>query len=457
MSRNALLRIGDILVHPRGRSHERYRRVAFTAGASFGARFAALAAGLVTVPLTVGYLGPERYGVWATLTSLTAMLVFTDLGIGNGLMNLIAEANGRDDTHRARVYLTNALVLLAAVAALLALVFVLIRPHIPWARLFNASSPAALWDIDTAMVVLMGCFLVGLPLGTVARVQMGYQEGFLASVWEALASVLGLAGVLLVIRFQGGLAWLVLVLMGLPLAASAANGWTLFWRRRAYLRPQARDMDRAVVARILRLGMLFFVLQLAVALAFTSDNLVAAQALGPTAVARYATAMKLFLVAPILANLVLLPLWPAYAEALARGDVAWMKATLRRSLLLALAVTVVPSAVLVILGQELVRWWVGPGLDPEPLLLAGLGIWAVLSTAGNAVAMLLNGASVVRFQIVTALLVAGFSLGGKIWLVRHWGLPGVIWATIFAYLLFSAIPCLVYVPRFFRMHAGRSA
>lgn len=457
VSKNRLLRIGAVLVQARGRSDDRYRRVAFTAGASAFARLVALATGLVSVPLAVSYLGAERYGLWATMSSLTGMLVFSDLGIGNGLMNLISEANGRDDTRRARIYVTNALILLLVVAAFLALVFVLVRPHISWAGVFNAPSPAVLWDIDAAITVLMGCFIVSLPLGVVTRIQMGYQEGFLTGIWQAFGSILGLLGVLLVIQFRGGLAWLVLALLGAPLVASAANGWVLFSRRRPFLRPKLQDADPAVAISILRLGMLFFILQLAVALAYTSDNLVAAQALGPTAVARYATAMKLFILAPTVANMVLLPLWPAYAEALARGDVAWIRKTLRRSVLLAVALTVVPSGILVVLGQEIVQLWVGPGLEPEPLLLAGMGTWAVISTVGNAVAMLLNGATVVRFQVVTALLVATFSLGGKIWLVHLWGLPGIIWATVFAYVLFAVVPYLMYMPHFFRIHASQMA
>ena len=56
-----------------------------------------MAANLVTIPLTLRYLGPEQYGIWATISSCFLLLTSADLGIGNGLINQIADADGRND------------------------------------------------------------------------------------------------------------------------------------------------------------------------------------------------------------------------------------------------------------------------------------------------------------------------------------------------------------------------
>ena len=47
---------------------------------------------IVSVTATVSYLGPERFGVWMTISSFAVMLTFLDLGVGNALMNRVAEA-----------------------------------------------------------------------------------------------------------------------------------------------------------------------------------------------------------------------------------------------------------------------------------------------------------------------------------------------------------------------------
>jgi len=77
---------------PAGRSRERYRKVLLSAvtGPMTGA--SGLLAFLITVPLTVHYLGPERYGAWMSLSSLMAFLRFSDLGLGNGLVGAVSQA-----------------------------------------------------------------------------------------------------------------------------------------------------------------------------------------------------------------------------------------------------------------------------------------------------------------------------------------------------------------------------
>src|SRR3982751_421810 len=79
-----------------GRSQERYRRAALAVLASVAARGVSILTLLLTVPLTVGYLGEERYGLWMAVTSFLGFLVFADLGIGNGLINTISDAHAKN-------------------------------------------------------------------------------------------------------------------------------------------------------------------------------------------------------------------------------------------------------------------------------------------------------------------------------------------------------------------------
>ena len=89
-----------------GRSKERYRRAALTVVASGAARGVGILTTLISIPLTVRYLGTERYGLWVTITSVIALLTFADLGLGNGVLNAISEAHGGDDVESARKYLS---------------------------------------------------------------------------------------------------------------------------------------------------------------------------------------------------------------------------------------------------------------------------------------------------------------------------------------------------------------
>jgi len=288
---------------------------------------------------------------------------------------------------------------------------------------------------------------VNMPLGTVSRIQSGYQEGFSSNLWTAGGNILGLLGVLLVIHFQGTLCWLVLAMAGAPILAVAINGWRLFGWDRPWLRPRWRFASHLAARKVLGMGLLFFILQFAVAAAFSSDNIIAAQILGSAAVTQYSVHARLFSIAPMLLMMAMGPLWPAYSEAIARGDIAWARRTLIRSLVASLVLSGLLSLILVIAGPWLLKIWVGDKVTPVFSLLLGLGVWTVLWSAGNALAMFLNGANVMRFQVITALTMASLAVLLKIVFTQRIGLFGIVLGTIVAYTVAVMIPSLIIVPK----------
>lgn len=421
-----------------------------TAVAAAGAKGITVLTTLVSVPLTLGYLGEERYGLWMTISSVFAILAFADLGLGNGLVNAISEADGKDDRQLARQCVSSALLMLSGVAALLCVAFAIAYPYISWERFLNVSSARAIAEAGPAMTAFVACFLISMPVGVVARVQMGYQEGFANSLWSAAGNFMGLAAVLVAIYLRASLAWLVLAMAGTPVIANLANAVVLFGYRRPWLLPRVKAASLAIAAKLLRLGLLFFILQIAVAMAYASDNLVISQVLGSAAVTQYSVPARLFSIPLVVIGMVLGPLWPAYGEAFARGDVLWAKKMLVRSLAASAVLATLAAVPLVVFGSWLLHVWAGKEIHASWLLLAGLGIWSVLNSVGNALAMALNGANVIRFQVITASLMAILALGLKIGLARALGVPGVIWATVIAYSVVVVLPCAVAVPGIFR-------
>src|ERR1700728_1103599 len=84
--------LGD---HERGL--ERNRRALITGSFATLARIVQVGSSLITVPLTLKYLGNERFGLWMTISSVLAMASFADFGVGNGVLNTVAKAFGKDD------------------------------------------------------------------------------------------------------------------------------------------------------------------------------------------------------------------------------------------------------------------------------------------------------------------------------------------------------------------------
>jgi O-antigen/teichoic acid export membrane protein len=262
--------------------------------------------------------------------------------------------------------------------------------------------------------------------------------------------VVGLIGVLLVIRFEGGLGLLVMALVGAPLIAALMNSICFFCVMQRDLLPNARSVTRQAVGCIARKGSLFLVLQIVVAVTYGSDNIIIAQMLGAAAVTEYTVPEKMFSTITMVLSMVLAPLWPAYGEAIARGDHGWVRKTLKNSLITAVGFSAALSLPLVSAGPWLIELWVGHAVAPPFLLLLGLGLWKVIEAGGNALAVFLNGAHVVHLQVIVATLTAASAIVLKLLLVIDLGVAAVVWATILSYFTFVMIPYALVIRRVVR-------
>jgi O-antigen/teichoic acid export membrane protein len=442
--------IAEPISHAPGLGQKRNRRAVVNGIAAVSGRLAQIAVSLCTIPLTIHYLGKERFGLWMAISSVLAMAVFADFGIGNGILNSVSDAYGKDDRETIRHVVSSGLAVLAAIGAVLLAAFLCLYPFVSWADLFRVTSPLARAEAGPAMTIFGLCFCLNIPFGAIQRVQMGLQESYLPSLWQVCGAAVSLGGVLIGIRMHAGLPLLLAAIAGAPVLAAACNTAQFFGFKRRDLLPRWRMVSYTHVRRIAILGGLFFVLQAVVAIAFSADGFIVARSLGAVTVPDYAIPQRMFSLISIIVAMMVSPLWPAYGEAISRGDIRWVHRTLTRSLLLVFGGTCLASGLLLFLSRRLIFWWVGPHITPPTLLLLGLAVWTVVDCCGNTLAMFMNGASIMRFQIVMASLFGVACVTTKIVLVRRYGIAAVPWSTISTYVLFNALPSAIYLLRIFR-------
>jgi len=424
---------------PENRSKERYRRIALTSFAAIGARGVGVLTALISVPLTLHYLGNERYGMWMTISSVIAMLGFADLGVGLGLVNAISEADGKKDAKAARMYVSSAFFMLLGIASCLLLVFIAIYRVVPWAKVYNLTSPIAIQEAGPATAVLILTFIVNMPLGVVQRAQMGYQEGFRTNIWTGVGSILGLIGVLIAIYLKAGLPWLVLAMSGGPVLAGLFNWYDFFSRLRRWLLPRWNAFNWTAGRKVAGTGVLFLILQVLAILGNASDNIVIAQVLGASAVAGYAIMQKLFSIT-LIAQYFLVPLWPAFGEALACGDLVWARRALNRSIVISLACGLGTALPFLFFGKWFIEFWVGKDMVPSTLLLVGFIMWSLVNCYIGSISTFLNSGALVGKQITYYGLATVCALVLKVVGAPILLTAAVVWSTVIGYGLFYIIP-----------------
>lgn len=143
------------------------------------------------VPLTINYLTPTTYGTWATISALSALLTFVDLGIGNGLRNRLAEAVGRHDLALAQQLVSTAYALFALLQVSGCLLLLGVSYYLPWNQLLQSGIEAEQLRVGVLVVA------IGMSLKLVVDLLSYVLLALQASGWVNLLNLLSNGLVLL--------------------------------------------------------------------------------------------------------------------------------------------------------------------------------------------------------------------------------------------------------------------
>jgi O-antigen/teichoic acid export membrane protein len=431
----------------------RLRRAGFSGVTAVLAQGLGIAANLVSVPLTVKYLGPERYGVWLTMGTAFAWLGITDLGFGgNALVNVLAEADGKDDLDAARGLVATAFWSLVVIATVVVLAFGCAFTFVSWTSVFNVSSSIAAHELRVCLALQAAIFLFMLPLGIVNATYRAYQEGYIANLWEMTASIGALIAVIVVTSIKGGLPKLALALSGTRLLVTIVSFVYLFCRRYPWLLPKPSLIRRDLFRRLISLGLKYVVNQLAVMVSFQSQPMIITRVLGPGQVGAFTIAQRLLSLPATIIYLLMFPLLSAYSEAKARRDWDWIWHTLERCMTGSLAFAAILVAIIGVAAQPLVRLWVGPALVPTTGLVIALGVNAMIAAVATPSGILLYGLEQVGGLSIIQSVQAAVTLFLCIRFAQSWGLTGVAIAMSVSFVTTNWVGQAIQLRRILRAH-----
>lgn len=427
-------------VEDRGADRRRYHLAAYSSLANIVSKALSLLVLYASVSLTIGYLGPERFGIWMTLASFISLLGFLDFGISSGLVSEVALTSARAPIESLRRLITHALLLLTGVGAVLTGLLLLVVTLSPLAEVFNvnrAIDPLELRSGAQTLAILIG---LGLPVVGLQRIFLGLQRAFFYHLLAALGSVVSLVLLVFMSRAHAPIPALLLGTYGVQLAATLPLLAVLFVDRLVGTFDRAQFVEHT--KGLVRHGALFFVLSIGTAIVWDADYIILTKILGAEAVAVYAVGVRLFQLVEQPLQMANAPLWSAYTDALVRGSHSFLRQTLVRAVVLSFAAAAVGSVLLLALSDTLVRLWIQKAVVLPASLLVVMALWAPVRAAGNAFAMYLNGVRVVRAQVIVVIILCVVALPLKILGVYLLGITGIVVATLTAYLICVPVPYL---------------
>ncbi len=430
---------------------ERYRRAGLTASTSYIAKALTMLMGIASVPLTVHYLGPERYGVWLTISSLLVWVALTDFGLaGNALVNVLSEAVGNDDRESARHYAASAFWALVTIALVIGVVFTVAFHSIPWRAVFRVSDATSRQELETTCALVLTLFVINLPLSLLQSLYSAHQDGYLANIWGIASGLVSLLGLVVVTRFHGGLPQLVLAISGGPAFVLLANAYYAFRRRYPSLAPAPSAVRWTCIRRLLKLGGKYMIMQLAALGIYQSQAMIITQLLGPSQVVIFVVTYKVVTLPVDLAYMGSAPFLSAFGEAKARRDWNWIKGAFKNATVASVALGVPLAAALALAAKPLILIWAGPSAVPDSHLVLWLFIYTAVGVCLMMSGHLLAGVQRLEPLALSIVLCALGCVVLGVLFAPWWGLSGVAFAMAISKIV-TFWPIQVYaVRRIFR-------
>lgn len=422
-----------------GRARQRYRRVSWGALSNFASSAAGMLLMVLTVHWALPYLGAERFGIWATFASFVAMLSFMDLGVGNALVNRVALVSATGEAANLRSVISGGVGWLVLLGCTIILLLTIASALVPWHLVFQLPNPAAGDEAREAAIAFSVVFGLHLVSSGLLKILAGQQRSHEAHVVTTTSTLLACGSTAWATQNQIGIAGLLIAGFGVQTVAGLFVAPVLWRRGQLHLSAVAAGM-RAERSVLLTTGSLFLALQIASMIGWGSDSVLLASLSGTAEVAVFAIAQRLFQFVSRPAALINAPLWAAYADAHAHGDRAFLKMTLKRSLLFSFGMGACLASALLLCGHWLIAHWTDGTIKISTTLLVLMAMWTVLEICGSALSIYLNGTGIVREQVLVAAAFCAMALPLKIFGAIEAGAVGLMLATISSYLLMVIVP-----------------
>jgi O-antigen/teichoic acid export membrane protein len=434
-----------------GRANERYRLALWGSIANVLSNAMGLLVLVVTVPLTLGYLGEERFGVWMTFASMTAMLSFLDLGVGNGLISRVAQRSSAN-LEQLRLTISRGVFLLVIIGLVIGLVATVINSNFPLAGIIKADSELARTDAYELSWCFIALFSLSIPFNGFGKVLQGLQRSYWVYFARLLGSVLSLGLILVLSEYEASPVFLLVATYGVQVALSGCLFFYLLVNRLLEFNLFKQSGTKAEMLNLMNTGGLFLILQIGTMIGWGADALILSSLAGVVAVTQYTIVQRMFQFVSLPLGIMNSPLWAAYAEAKERGDIAFIKRTLMISFLGTLAAAITISGVIWLMSGYVLNIWLGQEIHiPQGLVLA-FALWVVFEASGNAFGVFLNGMHEVKLQVFTVVIFCSIALPAKLYFAQDYGSESVVWVTISAYFLSTVLYYIALFPKLKRTH-----
>jgi O-antigen/teichoic acid export membrane protein len=399
---------------------------------------------LLYVPLLITTLNTYNYGIWLTVTSIIAWLDLFDIGLGNGLRNKLTESLAKKDTRSARVYISTAYFGIFAFCIFIALVFLIISPHITWSSVLNVPNEMNK-DITLLINTIFFFFCVQFVFKIINSILLAFQLPALSSLIIMFGQLLSFILVYIAVFFTShhSLLDLGIIISISPVLVLAIFTIVIFSGKLKEYKPGLKYIKSVYLKDILGLGIRFFLLQIITLVFYQSSNLIIAHSVGQEGVTEYNIAYKYIGIISMIFTIIVTPYWSATTDAFSKGESEWIRNSVKKLNYIWLVLSVM-GVILLVTSKFIYKVWLGNELNVNYSIIGLTLVYFIFNMLYASYGYILNGIGKIKLQMVVTSIVAILYIPLAIALSKRYGVEGVLISMIFVFIINSTWSRLQY-------------
>lgn len=174
----------------------RGRALKLAAITSVGSKLGSVILQLIAVPVAIGVLGKEQYGIYATVLVFYAFLQLAECGLLGSLSRRITMAAASGDRNAEHSILYSGVIMIGALGCIGIAVMALVLSNVPLTTILGDGYAGYESEIYRAVAVAAVVSILYLVTYCFAAARYAYQEAHYYNLWGTLGNVMG--GVLLI-------------------------------------------------------------------------------------------------------------------------------------------------------------------------------------------------------------------------------------------------------------------
>ena len=394
---------------------------------------------LLLVPLTLGYLSEQLYGIWLTISSLVLSLSFFDIGFSLGLKNRLTEAIAHKDYEKGKRLVSTTYGVLILIFVPIGLLLEALLPLVNWSSLLNVDG--SLNTVLSRIIrVLLISFVLQMIFNTIATILSAFQKVAFANSLTVIGNIISLGVIWLLTQFtEPSLMNMALTVAFIPVIVYGVSSLFLFRGKLKSISPSIKYFSSNLIKDLFSLGIKFFIIQLQIVIMQQATNLLISHVSNPDYVTFFNIAYRYIGISTMIMGLIVGPIWPAFTEAYTKGNLKWMRQVywkLYKVYFIFLGLT----WIMCLIAPFVYRIWLGKDVQ-IPATMTILISCYVSQTLWNCIhANLINGVGAIKLQSNLVLLGIFLQIPLSLLLGHFIGAYGVIVSMISITLVY----CIVF-------------